>query len=122
MHREDCRMFSRLSRQNVLFQVGLRGVVVLGLFLAFVPCITGASTVMVSPGQSINNAISLAQPGDIVFLKSGTYQLSSEKIIMKSGIHLTGESTATTVIRARPNTGGSIGGKTSDGWIYCSGL
>jgi len=115
-------MFSILSRQNVLFQVGLKGIVALGLFLAFVPCIVGASTIMVSPGQSINNAIASAQLGDIVFLKSGTYQLSSEKIIMKSGIHLTGESAANTVIRAGPDTGGSISGKTSDGWIYCSGL
>jgi len=114
-------MFSRLSREKVLFKVGLKGIVVLGLFLAFVPCITGASMIMVSPGQSINNAISSAQSGDIVFLKSGTYQLT-EKIIMKSDIHLKGESAANTVIRAGPNTGGSVSGQTSDGWIYCSGL
>ena len=76
---------------------------------------------MVSPDQSINNAISSAQVGDTVFLKSGTYQLT-ERITMKSGIHLQGESASNTILRGGPNTGGSVSGKTSDGWIYCSGL
>jgi len=78
--------------------------------------------IIVLPGQSINNAITSAQSGDTVSLGSGTYQLSSEKVIMKSGIHLTGESVTDTFIRAGPNTGGSVSGQTSDGWIYCIGL
>jgi len=78
--------------------------------------------ITVSPGESINDAINQAQSGDVVSLSSGTHQLSSEKIIMKSGIHLEGESVTDTFIRAGPNTGGSVSGKTSDGWIYCAGL
>jgi len=84
--------------------------------------VSSAATNIVSPGQSINSAISSAQSGDIVFLTSGTYQLGNEKIIMKSGIHLKGESAANTILKAGPNTAGSISGSTSDGWIYCSGL
>ena len=105
----------------MFFHAGLAGIAAVTLFLAFVPCVTGASTVMVSPSQSINDAISSAQLGDTVCLTSGTYQLV-DKIIMKSGIHLTGESAANTIIRAGPDTGGSVSGKTSDGWIYCKGL
>lgn len=98
------------------------GVILLALCLMLsFALVASAATNIVSPGQSINNAISSAHSGDIVFLKSGTYQLS-EKIIMKSGIHLKGESAANTVIRAGPNTAGSVSGKTSDGWIYCSGI
>lgn len=77
--------------------------------------------IIVLPGQSINNAISSAQSGDVVSL-NGVFQLSAEKIIMKSGIHLSGDSSRNTIIHAGPNTGGSISGQTSDGWIYCSGL
>lgn len=79
-------------------------------------------TITVSPGESINNAISSAQSGDVVSLSSGTHSLTTEKITMKSGIHLTGESVTNTFIRAGPNTGGSVSGQTSDGWIYCIGL
>lgn len=78
--------------------------------------------IIVSPGQSINNAIASAQSGDAVSLSSGTHQLSADKITMKSGIHLSGDSAGNTIIRAGPNTGGSVSGQTSDGWIYCSGL
>jgi len=94
-----------------------------------VPGVAGALELTVSPTGSnndqivINNALETVSNsgGGKVSLTSGTYQLT-EKIIMKSGIHLQGESAANTILRAGPNTGGSVSGKTSDGWIYCSGL
>src|SRR5450756_1622816 len=126
---EDYRMFSRLSRKKVFLPASLILIFALTLFFMCVPGVAGALELTVSPTGSnndqivINNALETVSNsgGGKVSLTSGTYQLT-EKIIMKSGIHLQGESAANTILRAGPNTGGSVSGKTSDGWIYCSGL
>jgi len=97
------------------------------VFFILLTGVANAATLTVSPAgvgndeNGINDAINMAQPGDTVLLKSGTYQLT-ERITMKSGIHLRGESATNTILRAGPNTGGSVSGKTTDGWIYCIGL
>lgn len=91
--------------------------------------VSGAMELTVSPAGSnndqivINNALETVSNsgGGKVYLTSGTYQLT-ERITMKSGIHLQGESAGNTILRAGPNTGGAVSGKTSDGWIYCSEL
>jgi len=122
-------MFSRLSRKKVFFQASLKGIFALTLFFMCVPEVGDALDITVSPSGSnndetiINNALDAVYNagGGKVYLMSGTYQLTG-RINMKSGVHLQGESAANTILRAGPNTGGSVSGKTTDGWIYCISL
>jgi len=122
-------MFSRLSSKKVFLQANLKWIIALTLLFILCPGVAGALEITVSPTGSnndqnvINNALETVSNsgGGKVYLNAGTYQLT-DKIIMRSGIHLQGESATNTIIRAGPNTGGSVSGKISDGWIYCSGL
>lgn len=122
-------MFSRLSSKKVFLQANLKCIFAFPLFFICMVGVAGALEMTVSPSGSdndqtrINNALGAVYNagGGKVYLTSGTYQLTG-RITMRSGVHLQGESAANTILRAGPNTGGSVSGKTSDGWIYCAGL
>lgn len=82
------------------------------------------SILYVEPGQEnsiIQDEINDAKPGDTVYIHAGTYVLD-DRLIMKSGIKLQGESCENTIFKGGENTGGARGVKESNGWIYCDGI
>jgi hypothetical protein len=81
------------------------GTGVLGILsLTAVPA-AASSTIVVSPGQSIQSAVNRASAGDTVLLKPGTYRQSV--LVSKNGISIRGSggSAGGTVLQPGPTTG-----------------
>ena len=57
--------------------------------------VNGSTTYDVSPSQSIQEAINSAQPGDTIFVHSGTYY---EHVVVSKSISLIGENRGTTIV------------------------
>jgi parallel beta-helix repeat protein len=71
--------------------------------------------------STIQSAVNDAKSGDTVYVHAGTYVLA-ERLVMKSGILLQGESYNNTILVGGGTTGGVRSGKESNGWIYCNGI
>jgi len=111
-------MFSRLSRQKVLFQAGLKGIFAFILFFVCCVGVAEALELTVSPTGSnndqtiINNALEAVQNsgGGKVYLNAGTYKIDNTVIIW-SNTFLTGSPDA--VILVSPSSSqwftGSVG-------------
>jgi parallel beta-helix repeat protein len=54
--------------------------------------------IVVSPGDSIQSKINLAQPGDTILIRSGVYVEASYPIVINQTITLAGESRETTIV------------------------
>jgi len=68
------------------------------LFFAGFANVLYAATVEVHPGESIQNAINQAAPGDTVFVFSGIY---AEDVIMKDGVTLDGDHYARVILKGK---------------------
>jgi len=65
-----------------------------------------ASVLDVYPGESIQQAINLAQPGDTIFVHSGTYY---ENIVVNKPVSVVGENSSTTTIYSTEVGGPGVG-------------
>ena len=94
-------MFSRLSRQKVLFQAGLKGIFALTLFFVCCVGVAGALELTVNPTGANNDQIVINQAleavknagGGKVYLNSGIYNVGNTVIIWSNTV-LTGASDA----------------------------
>jgi hypothetical protein len=102
-------MFSRLSRQKVLFQAGLKGIFALTLF--FVCCVGAAEALelTVSPTGSNNDQTVINQAleavknsgGGEVYLNAGTYKIDNTVVIWSDTV-LTGSPDAVFLYKRAP--------------------
>jgi polygalacturonase len=98
-------MFSRLSRQKVLFRAGLKEIFAFTLFFVCCAGVAGALELTVSPTGSnndqtiINNALeAVHDSGDgKVYLNAGTYKVDNTMIIWSNTI-LTGSQDAVILV------------------------
>jgi len=72
---------------------------VTGITVTVGPLPPGQSVMTVTPGQSIQAAIDLANPGDLIIVRPGKYD---ENIIMNKKVKLQGSSAFSTVINSAP--------------------
>lgn len=71
------------------------GMLILGI-LRFVNSASASTTIIVHPGDSIQNAINSAQPGDTILIRKGTY--NEYPIFVNKSVTLLGESKEETII------------------------
>src|SRR6266536_477530 len=71
----------------------------LGFSAAYAASASASTTIVVGPGQSIQAAVNMANPGDTILIKPGVYHESVQ--IRKDGITLrgSGDSSGGTVLR-----------------------
>ncbi len=79
-----------------------------------------AAVIAVNPGDSIQAAIDAAASGDTILINAGRY---TESLTLNKAVSLTGVSSATTIIHARPNnTVITVTGAAIDQSVVISGL